>query len=403
MKRRVILVMTSVVLVLGLLLAAGACAPAPTEAKTLKIGVIESLNWPIGTDALATIEMDVERTNADGGLLIGGERYMLEIIVDDDKMDLALGKTAAEKQIFEDKVKFIKGDLYPMSYLDLCEENKVVMVAVPNTPEMYDPKYHYLFCGSHAHVSWVPIINWMAERFPDEKSIVFTFPDRLDGHAYQPIWENAAEVAGLTPESIFYPPEAVDLSAVGTKIKTSNPDFLCCFGGGPDMDSMIIKAAYVAGWRGILFNTAAIPGGYFLGIAGPEPSEGIITAAWPAEFDPPLTDMAAEFKADWIAKYGQWTDPEPVTTPPWWILKAALQKASSPDPDEVADIIANGLEFESPLGKMKMISRPDFDNPRTIQVMVEIYMKQLVEGEITDYGYISMEELYNYSKLNYGW
>jgi len=147
MKKSKLVGIVCVIAMLAGLLAAGCAGEAPPteglpEVKTLKIGMIESLNWPIGTDAVHVIELDVERTNADGGLLIGGERYKLELIADDNKMDLGLSKTVAEKQIFQDKVKFIVGDGWCDSYFDLAEENGVVVAATPITPEIYDPKYH---------------------------------------------------------------------------------------------------------------------------------------------------------------------------------------------------------------------------------------------------------------------
>lgn len=231
-----------------------------------------------------------------------------------------------------------------------------------------------------------------------------TFPDRIDGHAYAPYWEKASKTAGLKVlETIFYPPTSVDHSSVGTKIKNLNPDILCTFGGGPQTDSLIIKAARAAGYKGQVINTAGIPGGVMMGIAGPEAIEGMLSMAWPMEFDPALNVEAKKFKEDWIAKYGDYQNPEPASSLPWWALKAALQKASKPDPDEVAEILASGLKFDCILGSGMMVARRDLNNPRTVDTAIDGYIKKIEGGKIKFLGKITAEEVYKFCAKTYGW
>ncbi|MFX0046162.1 MAG: hypothetical protein ACFE8Z_09960 [Candidatus Hermodarchaeota archaeon] len=82
-----------------------------------------------------------------------------------------------------------------------------------------------------------------------------------------------------------------------------------------------------------------------MGIAGPEALEGYISIGWPEEFEPAITDIAKQFKADYIAKYGECNYPEIVTANEWWILKAALQEAGSVDVEKGEEISRHILGF----------------------------------------------------------
>ena len=383
------------------LLFAFALVPA-LSAKTLKIGLNYALNWPLGIDGLKTIELDIEKVNKAGGLNIGGEKYLIELVVVDNKMDIGLAKTVTERLIFKDEVKFMLGDGFMFSYLDLADANKLLTIASGVVDSICLPKYKYMFRAS-AVFMWASLIQWMAEHYPNYKSYTLTMPDRIDGRAYEPYWRKNGDVVGLKSTVLFYPPTSVDHSALGTKIKSINSDMLIPFGGGPQTDSLIIKAARAAGYNGQIVNTASIPGGVMMGIAGPEAIEGMISIAWPFEFDDPVTPLAKEFKEDWIAKYGAWTFPEPAQTLNWYLLKAAFAKASSPNPDEIAEILASGLKYDSPLGSGMMVARRDLGNNRTVEMNIEGYIKKIEHGKIKYIGKMDAEQVYQYCIKALGW
>ena len=200
-------------------------AEAAPSAKTLKVGVLFALNWPIGVWALDAIQIDVDRLNADGGLNIGGEKYKIKLIVDDHKMDQAAAKSAAQRVIYQDKVKYILGDQWCDSYLPLTEKSKVLVAAFPSSPPIYNPKFKYVYHSLCNNTTLPSLIPYVAKKFPDKKTFLGVFPDRDTGRAYADTWVLAAKNSGLKAvDPIFYPATATDLSAVGTKIKTLNPD-----------------------------------------------------------------------------------------------------------------------------------------------------------------------------------
>jgi branched-chain amino acid transport system substrate-binding protein len=379
-------------------------AEAAPSAKTLKVGVLFALNWPLGVWAVDAMQIDVDRLNADGGLNIGGEKYKIELIVDDHKMDQAAAKTAAQRVIYQDKVKFILGDLWCDSYLPLTEKNKVLVAAWPASPPIYNPKFKYVYHALANNTTFPSLIPYLAKKFPDKKTFLGVFPDREDGRAYADTWVLAAKNSGLKVfDPIFYPPTATDLSAVGTKIKTLNPDLMCPFGGGPQMDAIVLKAAHAAGYRGQLMDTAPIPGGVMLALASADAIEGLITLAWPQEFDLPNPPLAQEWKEAYVAKHGKWDDADVVGTTGWWLLRAALQEAGSTDPLKVAAAINKGLEFPSIQGPCKMVARPDLGNDRTMETITAMPVKQVTGGKVKMIDIMTVQQAYDFTKIIYGW
>ena len=89
--------------------------------------------------------------------------------------------------------------------------------------------------------------------------------------------------------------------------------------------------------------------------------------------------------------------------PPWWTLLAGIQEAGTIDPNKVADVLASGLEFDTPGGASMMVSRPDFGNSRTVDYINDAPIKQIVGGSIKQIGTMSAQQAYDYCKEIYGW
>jgi len=91
MTRKRLLALSGAILIAVILavmpLMAGCAEPAPpAEAKTLKIGCLVDFGFPIGMDTKKELEAVVPVINEKGGLVIGGERYNIDLIIYDSKM-----------------------------------------------------------------------------------------------------------------------------------------------------------------------------------------------------------------------------------------------------------------------------------------------------------------------------
>ncbi len=90
----------------------GAQQAAAQQAEELKLGIIGALSgggtaWGQGLVRGVTIAAD--EVNASGGLTVGGKTYHLTVIPYDDQYNAAQAKTAAERLVNDEKVKFMFG------------------------------------------------------------------------------------------------------------------------------------------------------------------------------------------------------------------------------------------------------------------------------------------------------
>jgi branched-chain amino acid transport system substrate-binding protein len=399
-----IIVLTVTVLLASVLSGCKSSGTTTSETKTLDIGMVASLSWPVAIDMVHSTQAAVDMVNNAGGITIGGDKYKVNLIVEDAKMDVASAKTAAEKLIYQNKVKFILGDQWGDGYLDVVETNKVVAIMHPPSKAIYDPKYNYSFQGACMDTSWVTLMSWLAENRSTLKTFVGAYPDLETGHENAAMFEKAAKAVGLTvTEQIFYPITATDLSSVGTKVKSLNPDMFLALGGGPPFDSLAFKAVYQAGYKGQMIAPSTNPGGVMMAMTTAETIEGLIGVAWPVEFDTPDTQLAKDFKAAYITKFGKWDSPEIVGVNNFYILKAALEKAKSIDPVKVAAVINNGLTYDSPCGAGVMVSRTDLNNSRTVDTINALPVKQIKAGKIVQIDTITKQEVLDFCKKVYGW
>jgi len=345
--------------------------PAVSKEKTLKVGFLTNLGWPLGLDMKRFLDAVVPVYNKEGGLAIGGDRYQIKLIVYDSKNDSEAGRAAVERLVFLDKVKFLMGDITADAWIPLTEENKVLSAVSTPSPAALKPDLKYVFMVSNLNTA-VPVCwTWFAKSYPEMKTVGGMFPDLLHGHGDAKQLEALFPLLGLKlVDTIFYPPDTTDFSAFATRMKTSNPQVYCCAGGGPIQDYLSVKFLREAGWKGQLFMYRGIDPGNWAKVGPLDVLNGAIGPLGYPDLEPALMPaITKEAKDIYIAKYGSWDYPAAFFAMQWYVLKDALEKAQSIDPVKVAQVIATGLRFDTPYGPGMMISRPDQGNPRTIDAL----------------------------------
>jgi branched-chain amino acid transport system substrate-binding protein len=400
--QKVIVLLFIVLLISSLTTLSWGAAPPP---KTLKIGVIVFLGWSLGADMVKGIELMAELVNKKGGLAIGQDKYNIELIKYDSKFVPETARAAAERLIYQDKVKFIIGDETIDAWLPVTEQNKVLVVAILSSPTIFNPKNKYLFQGTSLQTGMPTAWGWFAKNYPKIKNSLQVFPDNKIGQIRSGLAKKHAQIFGpALPDDylIFYPPEATDMSVVGTKVKTLNPDAFCATGGGIQGDALCYKAAWQAGYKGTIWSFVGVSEDMFEKIVPLECIEGLIAVQYTFEMESP-PPVAKEFREAWIAKYGKWESPAVSFSDAFYIMTAGLIQAKSIDPDKVAEVMSNGMRFEGISGSGKMISRPDVGNPKTVDVIYGQVMKQTVKGKPKILAKLTPEEAYEINKKFWGW
>src|SRR5438132_11070615 len=99
--------------VVALVAAAGTRTPSAAEDKTLTIGVLGPLSGgaaSYGVELVRAAEIRTDEINKAGGLKVGGDVYKIKLITYDQKASAADDATAANKEFFQEKVKYYIGD-----------------------------------------------------------------------------------------------------------------------------------------------------------------------------------------------------------------------------------------------------------------------------------------------------
>jgi ABC-type branched-subunit amino acid transport system substrate-binding protein len=351
--------------------------------KTIKIGLIESLGLDRGIESKNVIKVLVDMDNAEGGILAGGVRYKVDLVVYDTGTTQATEVAAVNRLISEDKVSIIIGEgQYTPSWLSVTEANKVLALASDPTMSNMDPKYHYSFAPNQQNTNFPILTAMFIKKYPDlAKSWVLGCPDNLMGRFIAKLMADPARALGVTITQLFYPANQTDLSALGTKIMSLNPACVSALTGSNSGDALVMNAAWDAGYRGKLFNPGSPTVSILSATMIPEAIEGMMCSAQPVEFDPPLDPMSQAFKKAYTTTIGKWGDPNTGGSPYYSCFKAALQAAGSLDPDALAKTIASGLKFNAIGVDYVMIPRPDLNNPRAISCVGQIHLKTIKNGK----------------------
>jgi branched-chain amino acid transport system substrate-binding protein len=376
---------------------------AGAQTKTVKIGVVTWLGWPLGLSFANETRILADLINSRGGLTIGADKVKIELFVEDSKLSNDVARGAVEKLVYQNNVKFIVGDETVDAWLPVTEQNNVLAIAGTPSKAIFNAKYKKAFQGTAIQCQMQQIFGWFAKNYPEKKTQVFVAPDNKIGHLELEKAELVAKAYGFKIlDSILYPMQQTDVSSIGTKVKTINPDICIFDAGGPVKDPMNMKATREAGYKGqFLFPNSSVASHLLKG-AGPEVLEGWIGGMYAIEMDPP-PPVAKEFKDAYIAKYGKWDDPDTLFINCWYLLLAGLQEAKSIDPEKVTEVIGKGIKFESVNGPCMTVTRPDLENSRAVDTIVAIGIKTIQAGKPKLLHQLTLDEAFQLNKTFYGW
>jgi len=194
MKRGLLVAVMGVVVVALSAMLFGGCAAAPTEAKTIKIGVLTPMKLAFGKASWWAATIAAEEINEAGGVDVGGVKYDIELVsADSNEYASVTDATAAmERLLTVNKVDFVLGGYRSeatLAMLELAADYKTIMMsagqahAKPNemVHENYD-RYKYWFR-------------------PGPVNIV-AYTDTMVGGAVEALVEKMGEEFGIEPEEV---------------------------------------------------------------------------------------------------------------------------------------------------------------------------------------------------------
>jgi branched-chain amino acid transport system substrate-binding protein len=315
------------------------------EVKTLRIGALFSMTGMFSVreipDYNETIIM-ADMINEDGGITVQGQKYNIEIVVEDCKTTMDGVTAAATKLIFDDGIKFTLGPtaFFSAAAGPICDPNEVLRCVTwcVHTPGEIDSSTPYAFLASNASIIHsTALVNFMKENYPDVKKVALaTVEDGAQGFvgplATDLLERNGIEVVG---DMIIWPNEMQDMSPVVAKVNAiTDADALFVQNGlGPHFGG-IVKGLYETGNNIPVFGSLPTLLNEVVSIAGEEASQNVVTVAYSLDA-PGLPPVAKELIERTYAEYG---DDYPLLltgADSLYVLCQMIEKADSLDPTVV--------------------------------------------------------------------
>ncbi len=270
--KRLIAFVTSIV---TLLVAAAAFAAEP-----LRIGALFSVTGPasfLGEPEKNTLEMLVKQANARGG--VGGRK--LELVVYDTQGDVTKSVQLANKLIKNDRVSVIVGPSTTgesMAVITLAEKEKIPLISCAAGIKITEPVKKWVFkTPANDHVA-VEKILIQAARSKQKNIAIITVSDGFGSSGREQLKAMAGKKGFRIVADEVYGPKDTDMTAQLTKIKSSRPDAIICWGTNPG-PAIIARNVKQLGIKTPLYMSHGVASKKFIQLAGADAAEGIILPA----------------------------------------------------------------------------------------------------------------------------
>jgi branched-chain amino acid transport system substrate-binding protein len=391
--------MRRVLMIFGIILAFGAAmgtwtSPVPAAAQEVVIGNILPLSGPvapIGKVGREIREMAVEEINAAGGIKsMGGAK--LKMIYADSRGDPKVAMTEAERLITQDKVACITGAFqsavtYPST--EVAERYKIpYLVPVSVRDAITERGFKYVFRLA-AKASWyardqINFIKALTDRTGlAPKKLAFVYENTDWGTSTAEGWRPLAKEGGF--EVVLdepYPANAPDLTPVVLKIKRAKPDFILFVSYIADATLLMnTMAEHEVDVMGMIGSGGGHSDPQFIPNTGKNSIYFFDAVEWEADLNRPgLKETNKKFKD----RYGYNISPEAANVyAAMYVLKDALERAGSADPEKLRDALAKTNYTKGP-GMIVPYEKISFDkegqNPEAQLVVVQI--RQMPDGSV---------------------
>lgn len=283
---------------------------APVEAKTVNLGYLAPLSGPAamwGIPPITGVKLWQTRVNDEGGLDVGGEKYLVNVIYYDDEMTGSKSLLGARKMILEDDVQMMIVMSGPpaTAAMPFITENRVVTFN-PNIFEIRPDRPWMFAAGDNWPFTDSMILQYIAEQYPDAQRIAYTCQDDYLGYYGLSIVKAFAEVQGLeiVYETLFST-TTTDFAPIMSAILATDPDIISFGGVWGDFRGALLEQAFLQGvqvgdiqWHAsewaVSDDLVGLPADFLEGAVG----------AFPDADDPILPDTAHDFWDRWHDRFG---------------------------------------------------------------------------------------------------
>ena len=356
--KKILALLMALVMVFGLVACGAEPAPdastdAPAQSdsgdasgeKVLRIGgLVNQTGWFAVYDYNNILEMKTlaNMYNAKGGIEIGGEKYMIEIVEADGQSDFE-GVRAAAQILVDEGVDYVieTNDFWVEGAIDLFENAGVMNIMTMNnmsfTTINKDLKYSFSFNNGSAAL-YAAAIAVLVKDYPEVKSLVYCQSDDGLIDVNSDLIASLCEEYGLEyiDKPVVYDAEATDFSAIALQVISSGAD---AFFGSGDVSNVgaIMKEIRNNGSDMTIAGVLGTNAGMLRDAAGADISDNAFTLGSDLSNPANNTEIFNEIFNAFKAEYGE------ETASTWsgyavncmYMLLQLLQSAGTTDVEEV--------------------------------------------------------------------
>jgi len=303
------------------------------QEKVLKIGQLGVMSGPAASWGLVNkycIQAAAEMINEEGGVEIDGEKYKIELVSIDDKMDPKLAVSGMERLVYQEKVKYIVGpnvDTTAASVVPVIEAGGAINIPYAFSKALYSPPHGNSILGMIASYQAGPVIYKYLKENKGVKSISFIARNDSDPLNQRDEGVEAAKKLGLNiiSSTDTYEPGTTDFFPVMSKVVKGNPDLIVLSGVAPADAPLLIKAARELGYKGLLSTETAQDIKILNEVAG-QYAEGFISVGGAS-----TPEIQSDYMKKFVERYkkvaGEWNDEAGTKVYALQMILYTLQKA----------------------------------------------------------------------------
>jgi branched-chain amino acid transport system substrate-binding protein len=286
--------------------ATAAKAPAEAPAEVIKIGHVAPLTGGIahlGKDNENGARLAVDEINAAGGLEVGGKKYKLELLAEDDKADPKEGTLAAQKLVDAGVVAVVghlnSGTTIPASKI-YADANVVQVSPSATNPKYTEQGFKTAFrVVANDNQQGAVLANYAATEMK-AKTIAIVDDRTAYGQGLADVVEKVAKEKGVKVVAReFATDKTTDFNAILTKIRAAKPDVVM-YGGMDATAGPMAKQMKQLGIKSKLLAGDGVCSPEFIKLAGD--AADILTCSMAGEAVEKLA-KGEEFKAKYKAKF----------------------------------------------------------------------------------------------------
>jgi len=340
--------------------------------KTIKIGFNIPLTGDIpkvGESSKFAAEMLKEDINSQGGLEVGGEKYKLEFIYEDNESKAESAVAAALKLIERDQVLAIVGPNSSKQAVpagQVCNDNRTPMISPWSTNPDTTKDRPWVFRAAFLDPFQGPVaVDFAMKQFKAKTAaVLFALANDYSKGLAEIFKEDFEKKNGPGSVVAFesYGDKDQDFSAQLTKIIAAKPDFIFLPNNYNEV-ALIVKQAHDLGWNGPFMGSDAWGSAELMTLCGDDCKGHYFSTHYAAAG---ATGATKEFIDRYKAKYGY--TPDDVAALTWdatRIVLQAIQEAGHltgrvrKDRKIIRDAMASIKEFDGITGKMKFDDQGD--------------------------------------------